>query len=112
MGDPIQELEAKEALEKPYDAGDPEQVNTARKKAGRKKAERLRVVEALMQHEQGRRWVYEWMQACHIYGNPVVMGDPHATYFNLGQENIGKWLLSDVVAAAPDNYLLMLEENQ
>lgn len=112
MSDTIRQIEANEAIETPYDASDPKQVNNARKKSSKKLADRLRVVEALMQHPEGRRWIYEMLQWCHIYGNPVVSNDTHGTYFNLGQENVGKRLLADVVTAAPDNYLKMIEENK
>ncbi len=37
MTDTVKELESKELAEVPYDAGDPKQVNEARKKAGRRK---------------------------------------------------------------------------
>lgn len=113
MPDRIQHIEAEAALEKePYNAADPKQVNNARKKAAKNLADRLRMVEAVMQQPEGRRWIFDFLQFCHIYGNPVVSGDPHMTYFNLGQENIGKRLLADVVAAAPSEYLAMLEENK
>lgn len=113
MGDRIQVIEAEQAQPyEPYIASDPKQVNNARKKSARKLAERLRMVEAIMQQIEGRRWVFDFLQGCHIYGNPVVQSDPHMTYFNLGQENVGKRLLADVVAAAPREYLLMLEENK
>lgn len=110
MVDPVATHQAEEEAQTPYDASDPQQVNTARKKASRKNAKRLEVVAALMQHKDGRRWIHEQLDWCHIYGNPVIPGDTHATYFNLGQENIGKRLLADVVAAAPEQYILMLQE--
>ncbi len=110
MGDHIQELEAETEAAKPYNAGDPKEVNNARKRAARKTTERLRVVEALMKHEDGRAWVYELLESCHLYTNPFTLGHPDATNFKLGEMNIGQRLLADIVAAAPKEYLKMCEE--
>ena len=49
------------------------------------------------------------MGKCFIHGNPVVQGDPHATYFNLGQQNIGKLILQDVQEFS-ELYILMVKE--
>lgn len=110
MVDRIAEIQAEDAAEKPYDASDPAAVNTARKKAGRKKAQRLMVIEALMQHADGRRWLYGLLDRCHVFGNPLVQGDPYATHFMIGESNIGRIILADVVAAAPEQYVVMCRE--
>ncbi len=110
MADRINSLEAEDLAEEQFDSSSPESVNKARKKEGRRRAARLRVVEALMQHEDGRRWIYELLERCHIFGNPLVRGDAYATHFNIGEANIGRIVLADVVAAAPDQYVLMCQE--
>jgi hypothetical protein len=102
--------EAEMVAEKPYDAGDAEQVNEARKKAGRKKREDLDVVHALMQHAKGRMWLYEWLEACKIFSSPIVPNDTHFTYHNIGEQNIGKRLLQQITEAAPEQYMLMMQE--
>lgn len=111
MGDHIQKLEAEAEAEKPFNAADPKQVNNARKKASRQRSERLRVINALMQHVDGRKWVYELLARCHIYSNPFVPGQPDTTAHNCGEKNIGLMILADVLAAAPDEYLQMCKEN-
>lgn len=93
-----------------FDASDPLQVNLARKKAGRKKSDRLEVVRAIMGLVEGRKWVNEWLVQTYIHGNPVVAGDPFMTHFNIGQQNVGKMMLSDVIEAAPADYVKMLAE--
>lgn len=110
MADNIQKLEAEMEAERPFNAGDPIEVNKARKRASRKNSERLRVIQALMQHEDGRKWIYGLLERCHIYGNPIVPNDPYLTYANLGEANVGKFIMSDVVAAAPEEYLQMCKE--
>lgn len=103
------QLEAAENLEQPYDAGDAEQVKNARKKTGRNRRARLEFVEAVMEQPQGRKYFWELLEKCFIHGNPVVQGDPHATYFNLGQQNVGKLILQDVQEFS-ELYVLMVKE--
>lgn len=110
MVDHIAENEAQEGAEKPYDASDPKSVNTARRKAGRRKASELEVVRTIMSTVQGRAWMYAILESCMIYGNPFVPGQPDATGFNLGQANVGKRLLGDIMNSAPENYLKMCNE--
>lgn len=112
MADQVQQIEAENIAENQFDASNPEQVNAARKKASRKKTQRLVVIQALMQHEDGRRWMRELLQRCHIYGNCLVQGDPYGTHFRMGEENIGKMIMADVIEAAPAEYLKMCEEGR
>ena len=108
--DKFESKAAEEAEERDYDAGDPEQVNKARKKAGRNKAEKLRVVEGIMSVPEGRKWLYEILKRCHVFSTPF-QNDPYATAFNCGEQNIGQMLLADIVAAAEDQYVVMCREN-
>lgn len=101
--------EAETNLETDYDASSPEQVNKQRKRAGRNRRARLLVVQALMEQQEIRKWIWEWLEFCSIHCNPVVQGDPHATYFNLGQQNVGKRLLQDVMQF-PELYVKMVNE--
>jgi len=104
------EAEAELVAEKPYDASDPEQVNQARKKAGRKKRGTLEFVKAIMTVPQGREWMYDMLVICKVFGSPLVPGDTHYTYHNLGEQNIGKKLLQDINTSAPDEYVMMIKE--
>ena len=93
-----------------YDASDPKQVNNARKKAKRIKYNKQEVIKALMGLAEGRIWVNDFLNQTYVHGNPVVQGDPYLTHFNLGQQNVGKILLADVIEACPDEYIRMLQE--
>lgn len=94
-----------------YNAADPKQVNTARKKEARKERERLEVVEALMQNKKTRVWLYNILEKCHMFGNPIIPGDTHSTYFNLGEQNVGKLLLLDAMKF-PTEYVIMMAEGK
>lgn len=109
MADKVRELEAEETPERPFDASDPKQVNTARKKHARKKVEERETLRTLMQYENGRRFIYDSIK-CILDGNPVIPGDPHSTYFNLGQEYRARGIFQEVVKVAPKEFALMIEE--
>lgn len=109
MGDTIREIEAAEMETKPYNAADPEQVNDARKRSGRRKSKSLEFVEAMMKLKEGREWLWDMMGQCNIFGNPLVKGDTHETYFQLGQQDIGKRILSQV-QAFPELYVQACKE--
>lgn len=102
--------EAELIAEKPYDAGDPEQVNQARKRAGRKKRDELDFMKHIMEMQQGRAWMYKLLEDCKCFGSPIVPGDPYFTYHNIGEQNIGKRLLIEINEAAPEEYVLMMRE--
>lgn len=110
------EAEAELIAEEPFDASDPIAVNRARKKAGRKKKNNLEFVEAMMSVPQGRKWLYNFMESCAVFGNPLVHGvdghvDPLATHFRLGEQNAGKRVLSDL-QNFPDYYAAMMRESK
>lgn len=105
------QVEAEELAGQQFNAADPKQVNAARKKAARLDKQRLDVVEALMQNIKTRAWLYDLLNNCDMFGNPLVAGDTHMTYFKLGQQNMGKMLLQDVMQF-PDQYVLMMNESR
>lgn len=107
--DPIDDLEATENLGKTYDAADPKQVNDARTKAGRGKKKERQVIAALMQHEDGRKVLFDSVR-CLLEGNPLVPGDPYSTYFNLGQEHRARELFKEILKVAPENFIVMMKE--
>jgi hypothetical protein len=105
------EFEADQLDQEPYNASDPEAVNRARKKAARYAKSRLRFVEEIMKVKEGRAYIWDILESCNIHGNPVVAGDVNATYFNLGQQNIGKLILMDALQFS-DNYTTMVQESK
>lgn len=107
-----QDLDDDMEREKPYDASNPQQVNEARKKAGRKKKARLEMIAGIMELKAGRLWMYDLLASCHVGGTPFVQGDPYATHLKIGELNVGNRLLADIGESAPDKYMLMLKEGK
>ncbi len=98
--------------DEPYDASDSKRVNTARKRAARIRQDRLNFVREMMGSKNGRLWVFDLLEACKIFGNPLQPGQSDVTFFNIGQQNIGKLLLQDINEAAPEMYMQMLTEGR
>lgn len=104
-------IEAELLGDKTFDASDPKAVNESRKRAGRQKRNQLDFVKAMMDLQQGRKYVYDLMESCSIFGNPITQNDPYATYYQLGRQSVGKQLLTDVMNF-PEKYILMMKENK
>lgn len=110
MVDFVAETVAEEEIEAPYDAADPEQVQKARKKSGRKKTIRLDFIRSMMSTPVGRAYIREELQRSHVFSTSFVQGDPYATAFREGERNRGLRLLADITQAAPDLYMTMMKE--
>lgn len=110
MADKAAEVAAEEQAEQTFDSADPEQVNKARKRSGRKRRDRLEFVKAAMQHPQGRAWFHDLLVACHVFHTPFLVGQGDATAFRCGEQNVGLRVLADIQAVAADDYLKMVRE--
>ncbi len=94
-----------------YDTSDKEQVNKARKRASRTRADRLKFIEAAMTMEQGRAWFYDFLIRCHIFSTPFD-SDPYLHAYRAGEANMGLQVLSDIQETAADSYIKMIKENK
>lgn len=94
-----------------YDTSDQQAVNKAKKRAGRTKADRLKFISAAMSHPEGRAWFYDILLFCKVFQS-AFDESPYRMYFLSGQKNIGLKLLDDIQTAAPEQYLLMIEEGK
>lgn len=97
--------------EESYDTSEPQEVNKAKKKAGRTRADRIKFVEAAMSMEQGRAWMYDVLVRCKVFNTPF-QEDPYKTAFNCGMLNIGLQILDDIQVSAPQGYTKMIQENK
>ncbi len=95
-----------------YDSSDPEQVNEARKKSGRRKRANLDFVKAILTVPEGREWLYRLLLACDVFRQPWTRGDPDGTAFRCGKLDVGYQLLADAEKADPDGFNLMRKEGK
>lgn len=111
MVDEVQVNKANEEAEEAYNTSDPAQVNKARKRAARTRADRLEFVKAAMDVEQGRAWFYDLLARCRVFNLPFN-ADPYITAFKCGELNVGNQVLSDIQDANPDQYVRMVREGR
>ena len=95
--------------EKPYDAGDPEDVRRRVTEDRRRAAGSKTVIRQIMASSEGRAWLYRFLSMCHVYQNPFSQ-NALSMAFMCGEMNVGQRLMADVVTAAPDKYFDMLSE--
>ena len=93
-----------------YNAAERKDVRRAEKDAKLAEQQRREVVTGVMQTIAGRRWILGILEECHIFGTSFNR-DPSTMAFMEGQRDIGLRLLNDIMASCPDDYILMMREN-
>jgi|DEB19_MinimDraft_3_1074340.scaffolds.fasta_scaffold25158_2 hypothetical protein len=96
------------ADEKPYDAGDVEAVQSARRRAKVARDSELGELRVLLGTEGGRNVLWRVLSRCGIYA-PSHTGDGE-TAWREGKRAIGLWLLAEIQAADRRGYLTMMDE--
>jgi hypothetical protein len=93
-----------------YDAGDTVQVSNAEREKARRDQADKRVLEQLMAGQEGRDWVFRFLERFHIYESCFSPGQADVTAFRLGEENIGKQFMLELMTTTPDLYVKMMSE--
>jgi len=97
------------------DAMDEKQERARTKRLrNRDKQRKLRVdgaVRALLQHVEGREYLYWLMEIGHIGRNPFA-SNALISAFNCGELNVGQQIQSHVIEVSAEGYLQMLREKQ
>ena len=68
------------------------------------------VVQNIMRTEEGRRYLWEYLQSCGVFANIFAI-DTHQHAYNAGMREVGMRLHDDLRDYAPDLYLTMIKEN-
>lgn len=68
-------------------------------------------VRALVQHPQGRQYIYWLLEICGIARNPFT-ANALTTSFACGQLNVGQQIQAHLIEVAPAAFLKMLEEKE
>ena len=93
----------------PYDASNRRDVKQAEKQAKLAEQQRREIISGIMSVAPGRSWVCDLLEHCHIFHtsyNDIL----HRMAFMEGQREVGIRLLSDIMGACPDQYVLMMRE--
>jgi hypothetical protein len=93
----------------PYDASNRRDVKAAEKQAKLHEQQRKEIVTGIMSVAPGRSWMCDILESCHIFAtsyNDVGL----RMAFMEGQREVGIRLLTDIMGACPDSYVLMMRE--
>lgn len=96
-------------MQEPYDASDKGQVKARIRASQRADDRKARVLMNLMNTRDGREWMKDLLASCGVARNPFAT-DPVVMGFNCGTMNVGLVLTADLVKHAPQQYMLMLNE--
>lgn len=72
----------------------------------------LNVVRMLMNSVEGRQWLYLKLEMCGVFTTPFIAGKGDATAFLCGMQEVGHLLQRDITVASPENYFLMVQEEE
>lgn len=111
MADPIDEQLAADEEANPFDACDPAAIEAEEKKAARIKEKKLRVVEAVMNNEDGRAWMYDFLGVnCHVFMENTMRDTSERNGRFEGERAVGLRVLGEVMIAAPEKFWQMRME--
>lgn len=95
---------------------DKRQVKERAKKAGNTESRRRATLSALMNVREGRELIYWLLEKCHIDKTSTCVSpngfDVYGTFFNEGARSVGIMLQAELIAVAPAQMALMLQEEQ
>jgi hypothetical protein len=93
----------------PYDAGNRKDVRAAEKESKLAEQQRREIVTGIMSVAPGRSWVCDILESCHIFHTSFSDVGLRMAFME-GQREVGIRLLSDIMGACPDQYILMMRE--
>lgn len=91
-------------------AGSEKQVRAAQKIARRRRAQEVRDIQALLQMPEGRRVLWRILEKCGTFRS--VWHPSSLISYNSGQQDLGHWLLNEVIEVQPAAYVQMLTEDR
>jgi hypothetical protein len=93
----------------PYDAGNRKDVRAAEKQSKLVEQQRREIVTGIMSVAPGRSWMCDLLEHCHIFHTSFHDSSNRMSFME-GQREVGIRLLSDIMGACPDSYVLMMRE--
>lgn len=92
-----------------FDASDPKAVEARNRDIRIAERRRAEVIGAIMDLPQGREYFFELLEFCKIGHSPFATNALLMSH-SCGELNVGLKVQADLLAAAPERYLLMLRE--
>ena len=86
-------------------AADSKQVKAARKTEKQLRDEEKGDLKKMLSLPEGRRLLWRLLEQCHVYGS--IMETSARIYYNAGQQDLGHWLLDEIMEADTAAYVQM-----
>jgi hypothetical protein len=96
--------------DKSFNAAEESQVKDRKRKDERLRDIELADMKKMMSTREGRRFVWRLLDRAGVFRTSFTGNS--TTFFNEGQRNIGLIVLADVMAAAADQYVVMMNESK
>lgn len=98
--------------DEPFNASDPKAVQKAESAARLREQQRKAVVAQLLGSREGREWLAQILKDCHTFEERVTIsgGQYEQGVFN-GERRVGLDLMRFLAKSAPQNFALLLQEN-
>jgi hypothetical protein len=90
-------------------AGSRKEVREAEKLAKVREESRRNFLIAAMSTREGRTWLYDLLEFCHLFSDPFS-GQALTEAYLKGERNVGLKLFAEITQWAPDNYIQMIKE--
>ena len=100
--------EDREALVR--NGSDKNQVKAAAGKEKRIREKELKDISSVLETKEGRRFVWRMLEHCKTFGS-VMKGSAWTNYCS-GQQDVGHYIMAEVVEADPEYLFLMMRENK
>lgn len=92
-----------------YNTTSRKDIRAAEKAAERLANDRTQFLQAALGTREGRAWFYHFLADCHCWADPFT-GDPYREAFAKGERNVGLRIFAEITLTAPDQYILMIRE--
>jgi hypothetical protein len=91
-------------------AANEKQLKTAEVRGRLARDRELNEMRAILATKEGRRWVWRLMGRCKVFSS--VYEQSARIHYNSGQQDIGHYIMAEVMEADPDKFILMGQEHQ
>jgi hypothetical protein len=98
-------------MSEPANASSRKSIREAEKAARIRDRQRREVITSLMSTRPGRSWLWDTLSSCSIFSTTHVPSDALGSAFQEGRRSMGLALLSDILAACPDQFILAMREH-
>ena len=91
-------------------AADPEQVKDAEEKDKFRREGELLDIKAVLSMPEGRRFIWRMLSFCKTFGS--IWEQNAKIHYNSGQQDVGHFLMAEIIEAEPRALLEMMESQQ